>query len=239
MSKYDKWLGAGIGWVVGGPWGGILGYLAGNLTEKGQARDAGRISNGISEFETNLIVLATHLMRVDGRVSKTEIDFTLTFLNTHFENAFAEERSRILQHCVEKEYDLNVVCEQIRLYTKPATKTQVVQFLFDLATSDGELSERESYFIFRIAGYINLNDVEFRKIKAGHLAERPLTAYDLLGVKPGMSMDEIRTAYRKLVLKYHPDRNKNLDENGRKELARKFQEIKEAYTIIKKSKSGT
>ncbi|MFN8286429.1 MAG: TerB family tellurite resistance protein [Chitinophagales bacterium] len=238
MSKYDKWLGAGIGWVVGGPWGGILGYLAGNLTDSGQGKEARRIANGISEFETNLIVLATHLMRIDGRVTTDEIDFTKTFLNTHFDSAFAEERSRILQHCIDKDYDLNVVCEQIRLYTNPKTKTQVVQFLLDLATSDGELSERENYFIFRIAGYINVNDVEFRKIKAAHIVERPATAYDLLGVKPGMSMDEIRTAYRKLVLKFHPDRNKNLDEAAKKDLARKFQEIKEAYNLIKKSRAA-
>jgi curved DNA-binding protein CbpA len=42
----------------------------------------------------------------------------------------------------------------------------------------------------------------------------------------------VRTAYRKLVLKYHPDRNKTATEAEQKKLAAKFQQVKEAYEEI-------
>jgi len=51
--------------------------------------------------------------------------------------------------------------------------------------------------------------------------------YRVLGLKPGAKADEVRRAYRKLALQYHPD--KNADRAGATE---KFREIKEAYEAI-------
>ena len=52
--------------------------------------------------------------------------------------------------------------------------------------------------------------------------------YKILGVSPDASDDEIKRAYRKLAMKYHPDRNP-----GDEEAARKMQEVNEAYDRIK------
>jgi DnaJ like chaperone protein len=106
-----------------------------------------------------------------------------------------------------------------------------VHFLFDLASCYGQLSERENYFIFRIAGYLNINDVDFKKIKNEH-RQPPSTVYDILEVRSSANMSEIRTAYRRLVLQYHPDRNKTATEQERKKLSAKFQQIQEAYEKI-------
>src|ERR1019366_6914170 len=100
----------------------------------------------------NLMIIGSYLIKIDGAISKTEIAFVQNFLDAHFEEKYSVERARILTHCLQKEYDLNVACDQIRLYTQQGTRIQVIHFLFDLALSDGKLNERENYFIFRIAG---------------------------------------------------------------------------------------
>ncbi len=51
--------------------------------------------------------------------------------------------------------------------------------------------------------------------------------YNLLGVQKGASDQDIKKAYRKLALKFHPDRNK-----GDKEAEQKFKEINEAYEVL-------
>ncbi|MCG6893964.1 MAG: J domain-containing protein [Desulfobacteraceae bacterium] len=51
--------------------------------------------------------------------------------------------------------------------------------------------------------------------------------YQLLGVAKTATKDEIRKAYRKLAMKYHPDKNK-----GNKEAEEKFKKISEAYAVL-------
>src|SRR5210317_940662 len=51
--------------------------------------------------------------------------------------------------------------------------------------------------------------------------------YEVLGVKKDSSTQDIKKAYRKLAMKYHPDRNK-----GDKEAEEKFKKISEAYAVL-------
>ncbi|MBQ1958864.1 MAG: DnaJ domain-containing protein, partial [Firmicutes bacterium] len=59
--------------------------------------------------------------------------------------------------------------------------------------------------------------------------------YEVLGLQKGASDEEIKKAFRKMAMKYHPDRNQ-----GDKEAEEKFKEVNEAYSVLsdpdKKSK---
>ncbi|WP_300359694.1 molecular chaperone DnaJ [Fusobacterium sp.] len=56
--------------------------------------------------------------------------------------------------------------------------------------------------------------------------------YDLLGVEKTASENDIKKAYRKLAMKYHPDKYSNATEKEKKEAEEKFKEVNEAYQVL-------
>ena len=56
--------------------------------------------------------------------------------------------------------------------------------------------------------------------------------YKILGVKNDASIDEIKKAFKKLALKFHPDRYAGKSEKEKKEAEEKFKEIAEAYGVL-------
>ena len=72
MARYEKWLGASLGWVMtGNPLGGLLGFIAGSLIESGEKKSSSKITEGISEFEMNLRkekMLRAYHVEEDGEI---------------------------------------------------------------------------------------------------------------------------------------------------------------------------
>jgi len=58
--------------------------------------------------------------------------------------------------------------------------------------------------------------------------------YEVLGVDRSVSKDDLKKSYRKLAMKYHPDRNP-----GDEKAAEKFKELSEAYEILSDDQKKT
>lgn len=57
-------------------------------------------------------------------------------------------------------------------------------------------------------------------------------AYDVLGLEPAASAEEVRRTYKNLLKKYHPDNNVNASPQSEKECRQRFERVKEAYDTI-------
>lgn len=56
--------------------------------------------------------------------------------------------------------------------------------------------------------------------------------YEVLGVQKGASADEIKKAYKKMAIKYHPDRQSGKSDAEKKDAEEKFKEAAEAYSVL-------
>ena len=73
------------------------------------------------------------------------------------------------------------------------------------------------------------NKIKHAKVKAKEAAKKDY--YKILGVDKKANDDELKKAYRKLALKWHPDRNQGSEEE-RQKADKMFKDINEAYTVL-------
>ena len=127
-------------------------------------------------------------------------------------------------------------CEEMADAMPEEHRIQVVAFLAEIAKADGNVHDAEIAAIRTIAVYLLLDAGIVEQLFA--LGTDSLEeSYKVLGVSPDVSDDDLKLAYRKLVLKHHPDRVANLGDDIKEAATRKLQEINKAKEIIDKARN--
>ncbi|KAI9028618.1 hypothetical protein DFJ74DRAFT_703582 [Hyaloraphidium curvatum] len=106
-----------------------------------------------------------------------------------------------------------------------------------LADSNTKLYRHaEAFRAYSVAEGIKPNDPEVARAKrAAAKAEKAAARkdyYQILGLEKSCSEDEIRKAYRKLALQYHPDKQASLSDEEKAKAEEKFKDISEAYNCL-------
>ena len=104
MAKFGKWVGLGLGWALGGPIGGILGLAVGSIFDSGtpggtgQGRGDVRTRTLRGDYAASLLVLIAAVMKADGRVMKSELDYVKRYFVTRFGEDTASEAVVMLRN---------------------------------------------------------------------------------------------------------------------------------------------
>jgi DnaJ like chaperone protein len=241
MAKFAKWISGGLGWAFFGPIGGIVGFVVGSfldgsqeLTQNGQ-KQIGPQTTTQGGYIMSLLVLVSAVMKADGKVLKSELDYTKQFFVRSFGHAAAGEAIKILRDLLNQTIPVTEVCQQIRKNMDPSSRLQLVHFLFGIANADGHVHDAEHQLIKHIARTMGINQKDYESIEAMFVANTD-AAYKILEIEPTASDDELKKAYRKMAIKYHPDKVHYLGEDVQKAAHEKFQKVNEAWEIIKKQR---
>ena len=221
-----------LGWAFGGPIGGILGVIFAGSSEKNY-RQVKQSQAG--DFMVSLLVLFAKVMKADGKLLKSELDYVKSFLNRNLSRQQARVFIKMFQEILKQEYSTAEVCRQIQRSMDHPSRLELMHVLFGLSASDGEIHPEEVRVIHTISGYLNISNKDYESIKAIFIKDIDST-YKILEIDPSVSDNDVKKAYRKMAVKYHPDKVAHLGKEIQKTAEEKFKAVSDAYSEIKKQR---
>lgn len=241
MGSYGKFIGGGLGFVLGGPIGALIGFALGSMFDGTQILTSthtlapNRTTEG--DFKMSLLVLMACIMKADGRVDKAELAVVKKFLVANFGEQGALEALQILKNLLDQPIDETEVATQIGQYMNYSSKLELLHLLFNIAYADGEVVSSELATIQRIANIFHIDRLDFESIKAPYMKQVDRDwAYKSLEIESSATDEEIKKAYRRMAMKYHPDKVNDLGDEVKKSATEKFRSINEAYENLKKKR---
>jgi DnaJ like chaperone protein len=232
-----RWVTALVGYMFFRIPGALLGFLLGMLFDQMSGSQRFQV-RGINpkQFELNLLALAAVVIKADGIVDDKE----LKFVRNYFISQYGPERAKsIFKHfnaaVKQSAQQVGSLTQYFVSQVRYETRLQILHFLFAIANADGKISPAEVQKIEQIALGLNLRQPDVDSIKAMFFKSSD-NAYKILELSREATDAEVKQAYRQMAKKYHPDRLQTQDEALKKGAQEKFQQVQQAYEMIKKER---
>jgi DnaJ like chaperone protein len=229
---------------------GIIGFVIGSIVDfmsrgkKTKASNSGS-STGYEyyrqratqyDFPTMLMALSAVVMKADGTVKRVELDYVKSFFTAQFGNQFTREHLQVLKHFLDNgQIPITDICNDIRNRISVDGRIQMVHYLFQVAKADGHVDDSEMKIIEQLANKLGIPAMEFDSVK--NMFYRSADSdYKILGIEASASDEDVKRAYRKMAIAFHPDKVAQMGEEYQKGAKEKFQQIQDAYENIKRKR---
>ena len=165
-------LGFIFGFYALGPIGAIIGAAIGSFMGGGYTRKDTEFLGDTprqKDFSSSLLVLSAAVMKADGEVRRSELDYVKRFLLQNYGEQRGKEMLQILKQMVEKDIPIDQVCYQIKVNTDYNTRYHMVDFLFAIGGADGEFQQAELNMLRLIAQYLGISQGDYTSIYERHV----------------------------------------------------------------------
>ena len=216
------------------------GYTRGGYTRTGTAgggSSRGRYTNAEqrNSFFMSLLVLSSAVIRADGQVRQIELNYVRQFIRSNFGAQLEDEAMRVLDGLNRQSVDIYSVGAQIAANMNYSQRLQLFHYLAGIANADGDFTVSERDVLQVIASAIQISNSDAASVLAMYYKEKE-SAYEVLEISPSATDDEVKSAYRRMAMKHHPDKVATLGPEVQKAAAEKFRKIQEAYETIKQER---
>ena len=229
MSYWGKFIGGMSGFAMGGPVGALFGMAVGHAADEGRfpsfsynfgsggafggngAFDPLRVASMLGRrdqiFAISVTVLAAKLAKVDGVVSRIEIEAFQRSFSIPPESA--AEVGRLFDSARETSAGFEAYATQLgqAFSDERGILEQVLGGLYQIARADGPLNLAESEFLLRVAVGFGLGEAARQRASGGQMPPQQPSEdpYAVLGVSRRAADADIRARWKQLVREHHPD----------------------------------
>ena len=256
-----KWIGGFLGLMSAGPLGALAGFVLGALFDA-VAQDNGMAQSGTGYYANpspssdegtrngflfSLLTLASYVIKADGKIMHSEMEAMRQFLRMNFGEMAVTQGEQIMRQLFERQkqvdaqqpgaYHITIIdcCHQLRSVLNESQRLQLLSLLASLAKADGNVAPEEINALREITIELGLSEMELNSML--NLGSTTLKdAYAVLEIPETATDDEVRAAYKRMVVKHHPDRVASLGEDIRAAAEKKMREINEAKELIYKAR---
>jgi len=203
-------------------------------------------SESHNRFVWLLVNILMHTAKIDGRITKDEIQTIHRFFqyNLHYNQTKMLWVKEIIKEATSSSPSLDSLLEEFKATFAYEPRLILLELVFQILYTKQDVPENELLIAHRIAAYLEISAYDQRTIEAKYKYGRGYSTtpsrdavgqyYATLGLKKGASKEEIKKAYRKLSMKYHPDKVGHLGDEFRKVAEEKMKEINAAHDYFKK-----
>jgi DnaJ like chaperone protein len=200
-----------------------------------------------NQFVFLLVNILIRIAQADGVVTKAELGPIENFFRVHLRYNQSQMYwvRDLIQDALASKATLEALLAEFKENFAYEPRLILLELIYQVLYTNVQVSPQELAMVQTIADFLDISVYEHHAIRskyagAGHGRVFPgqtrseTQYYEILGLAPGASSVEIKTAYRKLSMQYHPDKVAHLGEEFRRVAEEKMKELNEAYQYLKK-----
>jgi len=205
-----------------------------------------------NKFVWLLVRILVRIAKIDGELTRQEVTTIRSFFqyNLHYSQTQMLWVKDLIKEALKSTESLETLLEEFRNSFSYEPRLILLELVYQILYTKEVVPENELQVARNIANYLNISVYDLRTIEAKYMYRQRHAGgttsaygteeqhYATLGLEPGADMEAVKKAYRKLSMKYHPDKVRHLGEEFRSVAETKMKEINAAYDYFKKKGGG-
>jgi DnaJ like chaperone protein len=199
-----------------------------------------------NRFVWLLVNVLIHTAKIDGQITRDEIQTIHRFFqnNLRYSQTQMHWVKELIKEATNSSQSLDDLLHEFKATFAYEPRLILLELVYQVLYTKSNVPENELNIARYIASYLEIPEYDQRTIEAkyryrqqystdsGH--DQSAKHYATLGLEKGATPEEIKKAYRKLSMQYHPDKVRHLGDEFRKIAEEKMKEINAAYDYLTK-----